>query len=193
MEPIVIIGFGGLAREVYSTLLEINAQYKKFNILGFIDEETQNHNKEYDKVRVLGGLDFLVESFTGVNVVVAIANTAVRRKIIQKLMSHSFRFPNIIHPKVSLGINIKIGEGNIIQPNTTLTCDVSIGNFNIINSNCVLSHDTEILNFCTIHSASVITAPTLIKDNTFLGVNVVISTPTVVQEDTVLPSKSSII
>lgn len=59
MKDIVIIGTGGIGREVAWIIEEINNINSTWNIIGFIDDNSKTWEKEFNGYRVLGGIEAL--------------------------------------------------------------------------------------------------------------------------------------
>ena len=55
---IVIVGASGFGREVLWTLHDCNKKSKKYNILGFIDDNKSLWGKFINEFPILGGLDW---------------------------------------------------------------------------------------------------------------------------------------
>ena len=59
MKNIVIIGAGGVGREVSLIIQQINELEPTWNLLGFIDDNTDNWGKVINGYSVIGGIDSL--------------------------------------------------------------------------------------------------------------------------------------
>ena len=58
MKDLVIIGAGGLGREVAQLIMDINQDKKTWNVLGFIDETIEKQGSVINDTAVLGGFDW---------------------------------------------------------------------------------------------------------------------------------------
>ena len=145
MKDVAIYGFGGFGREVACLLNKINELGKTWNLVGFFDDgfEVGTENR-YGKV--LGGIDALNSYKTPLNVVIAIANPKIIKKLVAGITNNKVEFPNLIAPNVNIFDTnaFEIGKGNIIFWGCRLSCDVAIGNFNLINGAVSLGHDVKI-------------------------------------------------
>lgn len=150
MNDIVIIGAGGLGREVQWLIERINEHDKKWNIVGYIDDGIEI-GTVIDGYSVLGGVNYLLKSDKKWNVVCAIGNATIREEIIHKLsVNHNLVYPNLIDPSVIISNRVKIGEGNIICPGVVISVDLKIGNFNLIDWNCTVGHDVVMDSYITL-------------------------------------------
>jgi FlaA1/EpsC-like NDP-sugar epimerase len=59
MTDVVILGAGGFARETCWVFLEDNEEKKKWNVLGFVDDNPNLHGTKLCDIPVLGGFDWL--------------------------------------------------------------------------------------------------------------------------------------
>ena len=169
MKDIVIIGAGGIGREVAYFIEEINEISPTWNIIGFIDENIEIHNKELNGYKVLGGLNALTELNVKPYVVVAIANCTVKKKIVERLEG-KFDFATIIYPTVKVSKYIEIGKGSIIYPGVILTVNTKIGNHVLLSANCGIGHDTVIGDYSSVLWGSNFSGYDNVGESCFIGV-----------------------
>lgn len=169
MKDIVIIGAGGIGREVAWIIEEINEVNPTWNILGFIDDNSEMHGKELNEYKVLGGLKYLKELDVKPEVIVAIANCEVKKEIVDKLEGE-FKFVTVIDPTVRISKYIEIGEGSIIYPGVILTVNTKIGNHVIISGNCGIGHDTVIGDYSSVLWGSSFSGYDVVGSECFIGV-----------------------
>ena len=169
MKDIVIIGAGGIGRELAWIIEEINEVNPTWNILGFVDENSEIWGKELNGYKVLGGLDILDKLESKPEVIVAIANCSVKKNIVAKL-NNKFDFATIIHPSVRISRYIEIGQGTIIYPGVILTVNTKIGNHVVISGNCGIGHDTVIGEFSSVLWGSCFSGYDVVGEECFVGV-----------------------
>lgn len=169
MKEIVIIGAGGIGREVAYFIEEINEISPTWNIIGFIDENIEIHNKDLNGYKVLGGLNALTELNVKPYVVVAIANCTVKKKIVERLEG-KFDFATIIYPTVKVSKYIEIGKGSIIYPGVILTVNTKIGNHVLLSGNCGIGHDTVIGDYSSVLWGSNFSGYDNVGESCFIGV-----------------------
>lgn len=168
-ENILIIGAGGLGREVAAMLTQTSLS-KAYNLLGFVDDNPEL--KVINGLPLLGDTNWLLSQKDALHCILAIANPAVKRKMAQKLQSCSnLSFPNIIHPSARLHHPdyIELGMGNIICDGTILTTNVKLGNFNIINLACTLGHDCVLGDYCSIMPGVNISGGAHLQNGVYIG------------------------
>lgn len=147
MKEIVIVGAGGLGKEVAFILRRIG----EHQLVGFIDDNQEKQGKLVVGLPVIGTLSCLQAWEEPLAVVLAIANGTQREKIAKQLKTNPmFTFPTIQDPSVLVGFNVSVGEGNIIMPHVTMTGDIEINDFNVIELKCAIGHDVEIGSYNTL-------------------------------------------
>jgi len=144
IRDIAIIGLGGFGRETEWLISRINVKEKKWNFIGFIDNENDD--------RVIGDDDFLIHYPNDLCVAIAIGNGDLRSKVSKKYKENKqLSFPTLIDPSVVISDKVSIGKGNIICAGTIITVDIHIGCFNIINLDCTIGHDVWMEDYITIN------------------------------------------
>ena len=150
MKKLVIIGAGGLGREVAQYVKDINLKHPTYELLGFIDDDPLQKGKVYNGDRVLGNITLLKE-MQGIYAFCAIANPSIKKKIHQQLKEYNCKFINIIHPTAYISSNVKLGKNVLVAPNCVLTTNITIEDFVLINPQCGIGHDTNIGEYTTLY------------------------------------------
>ncbi len=147
MKDIAIYGAGGFGREVALLIEQINNESKKWNFIGFIDDDP-THNA---KVPFLGSGEAANRTLNNVSIAVAIANSSSRAKIVSGLTNRTFDFPVLSHPGANLGSTSNhFGRGTIITDGVILTTGIFIGEFVIVNLATTIGHDVHIGDYCSV-------------------------------------------
>ena len=174
MKNIIIIGAGGVGREVSLIIEKINKLKSTWNLIGFIDDNINSWNRIINGYQIIGGMDLLETLPLDTYVVIAIANYNVKKKIVNKI-NNKFKFATIIDPKVYIHDYMTIGEGTIIYEGAIITANIQVGNHVIISPKCGIGHDS------------------IIKDYVSLLWNVNVSGNDVIEEGVMMGSGSTII
>ena len=174
MKNIIIIGAGGVGREVSLIIEKINKLKATWNLIGFIDDNINGWNRIINGYQIIGGMDLLETLPLDTYVVIAIANYNVKKKIVNKI-NKKFKFATIIDPKVYIHDYMTIGEGTIIYEGAIITANIQVGNHVIISPKCGIGHDS------------------IIKDYVSLLWNVNVSGNDVIEEGVMMGSGSTII
>jgi sugar O-acyltransferase (sialic acid O-acetyltransferase NeuD family) len=173
MQDIVIVGVGGLGREIAEWVEDINEVKPTFHLLGFLDDDTTKHGTTRHDLPVLGGLDWLAERSRTVSTVVGIGNPATKRRVVQRLQAHSAGFPNIVHPNAVVGRYVELGEGAVVCPGVIITTDIRIGRFVTFNFDLTVGHDSTIDDYVTLAPGVHLSGYTHVREGADLGAGVV--------------------
>jgi UDP-perosamine 4-acetyltransferase len=139
--PFIIVGGGGHARVVSSTLRRLGK-----SILGFTDPDKEATLG--DEIEHLGGDKVLTEKATsevaltmGVG---SVRDTGYRADIFTEQVENGFQLPPLVHPnafvatEATVEAGAQVMAGAVIQPGTSIRENV------IVNTNATVDHDCEI-------------------------------------------------
>lgn len=190
MNNIIIVGASGFGREV-AWLIENSDNW---NVKGFVDDNKDLENKSVNDYPVLGTIDFLLNANEKTNVVVAIGNPQIRKKIVERLQSNkNISFPNIVDKDVIIDRTITLGFGNIICKGNILTTNIEIGNFNHINLSCTIGHDVQFHDYITVYPGVNISGNVIMNDCVEVGTGTKIIQGKKIVEKTVIGAGSVVV
>jgi len=171
MKDIIIYGSGSIGRLTEQIIHDINQYEKKWNIVGFIDDNDNLHKQKIANHTVLGGIEVL-QKFDSISIVIAIGNTKSRLKLYELLKNdYTIDFPILIHPSAIIPQRVGIEKGTIIYPGVIIDVDVKIGRFNILNKLVTIGHDTKVGGFCILSPGVKIGGNVIIEDGVEMGIN----------------------
>lgn len=175
MKDLAIYGAGGLGKEVYLLLKEINSKTNEWNFIGFYD---RMYDKGYSNGygTVLGNLDDLNTVEKDLDLVIAMGDGNIRRLVVESIHNQRIHYPNVISQSVSWAdlSRTNIGQGNIIVANSAFSCDISIGDFNLMNGQVIFGHDVKIGDFNSIMPKVFIAGCANVGNDNFFGVGSII-------------------
>lgn len=180
---IVVYGIGGTSRHIVETLEAINddGPHRRWNILGFVDDNAELAGGEVIGYPVLGGgLILRTPVHARTQVVIGISNDrnlTVRKAIRDYLDSPDDRFPAILHPNVVHSKRSTIGAGSVLLAGSSLESLSSIGRHVIILSNSVVGHDIAVEDYVSIASNVVIGGFGRIGEFSYIGQGAVTRPP----------------
>ena len=99
--PLLLVGGGGLAREVLATVRLLPDEWKT---IGALDDDPSKHGADLDGVPVLGGSE-LIGELTDAAVIACVANAhrpAGRLGIVRRLNLPDDRWATVVHPMASV-------------------------------------------------------------------------------------------
>lgn len=171
---IVVIGAGGMAREIQWLLREINAVKLTYEFLGYVVSDL-NKCGDYDcHSAILGDYRWLEENRGSIDAVaVGIGTPAARLKVGRELgaLLPEVEFPALIHPSVILDlVSATIGAGVQICAGTIATVNITLGTLALCNFGCTLGHEA------VVGEGSVIQPGANISGGVVLGKGVLVGT-----------------
>ena len=142
MDEVVIFGAGGHGRVV----LDILAQAKSHQPIGFLDNNTQLHHRRVDGLPVLGGIDKAESLFAEGKrkAIIAIGDNGVRRDIARTVETIGYELVNAVHPSARLATNVSLGRGIVIAAGALVCAHAQVGDCAILNTGCIVDHESMI-------------------------------------------------
>lgn len=181
---LVIIGAGGLAREVYDLATSCWVSGDEQKIRGFLsDGPSDVESLGYPSVlsNVAGYQPQEEDVF-----ICAIGNVNHRKKTVEQILQKGGTFINLIHPTSILSPNVKLGMGVVIKPYCTLSCEVSIGSFTYLQGSVIMGHDVSIGDFCQINSFTFIAGNCVIGNQCVLNAGARLIQSTQIEDNAVV-------
>lgn len=138
--PVIIIGGGGHAKVLVSTLLFLGRE-----IIGFTEADEQKQGQNLAGVPIIGNDDTIlqykpdqIELINGIGSV----NLPVKRmEIYNRYKGLGYKFASVVHPSALLEKDTKISEGVQIMAGAIVQTGCTIGENTIINTGAILDHD----------------------------------------------------
>lgn len=151
IQNIAIYGTGGFGREVQMLIDQINGKNKKWNFIGFYDDYLEKGTL-VNESPVLGTISDLNNLKSELNLVVAIGNPIIKKKVVNEIINPLIQFPLLIHPSVLIGSRkyVSIGEGSVICAGVIITVNIKIGQHVQLNLYSTIGHDTIIGDFSSL-------------------------------------------
>lgn len=174
MRDLVIVGGGGLGREVCQVVEDINAARPAWRILGFLDGDPALAGTTRRSLPVLGDVDWLLER-PDVAVAVAIGDPVARRDVAGRLGPRDeARFPPLVHPRAWIGNGVAVGPGAMVLAGAAISTDITIGAFVVINKNAIVGHDAVIEDYATVSPGASISGFVVVGEGADVGANSVV-------------------
>jgi sugar O-acyltransferase (sialic acid O-acetyltransferase NeuD family) len=107
-------------------------------------------------------------------VVIAVANTSMRKKIAERCLNDGHKFWSVKALNTVIMDDVKIGEGAILNPFVTLTSNIKIGQHFHANIYSYVEHDCVIGDYVTFAPAVKCNGNIMIEDHAYIGAGAVI-------------------
>src|SRR5690606_4653761 len=170
----VIIGAGTQGQIYASYLIEAN-----IDIIGFIDDNPLLIGKKVNGIPVLGSYrDLYTPEFKQEiqAVYCPIGDNHIRVEYLSALHKEGYKIPSFIHPSVSIGPDVILGQavymlvGNIVMPFTT------IGSFLMVNQASTIAHHVKIDDGVFMSSGVNVGACMHVQEKAYIGMGVTVMT-----------------
>ena len=182
IKKLIILGAGSHGQEVLNIVNDINCESSQYEIIGFLDDDKNKFQKEFNGIPVMGPLKSISDypDAYRVTAIQNINNFWESEKNLKDVFWDAERFVNLIHPTASISSQCHLGVNCVIFPQVTIGVNVRIGNHVNILPNSVINHDSNIGDYCILASGVCVSGRVSLGKQCYLG-----SGTTVIQ-DTVL-------
>lgn len=191
MKNLIIIGAGGLGRQMFAWAKECKGYLENFDLIGFLDDNLHALDGFEGYPPVLSDIaSYRVKE--GDAFLLAIGDNESRIKFISNIKEKGGEFPTFIHPGAFVYTN-KIGEGCFITPLASIGVDVEIGNHCLIQGGALIGHDVKIGNNVRIDCNVVCVGGIQIGDNVCVHTGAIINHGVRVEDDSIIGAMSFVI
>ena len=166
-----VYGASGFGKEVMPLVRQQYPTLAKENFV-FIDDGAEF--QELNGYQVLGYTAFVAQASENKAVVIAIANSVVREKLVQRLNEDQIQHLDIQASNTIILDEVEIGEGSLLCPFTCLTSNIKIGKFFHANIYSYVAHDCVIGDYVTFAPGAKCNGNIHIEDHAYIGTGAVI-------------------
>lgn len=175
MKKLIIIGGYGNGTVVQSTVEDINAIEKTWDLIGFFNDfET----KDINGLPVLGRITYEDAAKylddPEVYFYYSLISVKFNFKFLHKLLDLKIpteRFATIIHPSAVVSKFAKIGYGVSIAPLVSIGPNVEIENFIHIFAQSLIGHNSKLKNYSYVANNACVGASVVLDEGAYLGTN----------------------
>ena len=170
-----IFGAGGFGREVMPILdSPRNHPANGFGPSCCVFIETNPSEQQVDGYPIISEAKFLGQVTKRRFFNVAVANSSVRQRTVEKFIAHGIKPILIQSTLASVSKSSDVGEGAILCGNTIITSNASIGRFFHLNIFSYVAHDCIIGDFVTFAPNVHCNGNVIIEDHAFIGTGAII-------------------
>ncbi len=165
--PLLLIGAGGLAREVIAA---VRLLPDVWGPVGALDDSAALHGTLIDGVPVLGRLDSLGDH-PDAAVVACIANARrplSRLNLVSRLGLPDERWATIVHP-AAVTSGASIGAGTVLLAGVVITTPLSIGRHVVAMPHVLITHDDEVSDGVTFAGRASLGGGVFVGESAYLG------------------------
>jgi sugar O-acyltransferase (sialic acid O-acetyltransferase NeuD family) len=152
---IIVVGAGGLAREVAWLCADIARAGGDVAFAGFVVSDVGRLGPTDDRTRVRGDLEWLrVHRDEYEGVVIGIGTPSVRRRLADEIdaLLGSTPWASLVHPSAVFDReSARFGEGSVVCAGVIGTVSVVLGRHAFINLACTLGHECRVGDFAVLN------------------------------------------
>lgn len=184
MKVLGIYGAGGLGREVCELANIINSKSPRWDNIIFISDFKET--EEVNGVKVFSFEEAKEKYKDYLEVVVAVGEPAVRKKLYEKVLEGQVTPATLIHPNVHVPSTTTVGKGTVIQFGCGISVNITIGNNVYMQPYVSLGHDDLIGDGCVLSCFSNFGGNISVGEYTYLGLSTCIKQGVTIGANTVL-------
>lgn len=160
MKRLIIIGGGGHGRVVADI-----AALAGYDRIAFLDDSLCG---DMPAPR-LGPCEDFEKYLAGCEFIVAIGNSAVRRKFQERIVSADGRMASLVHPRAVIASGAVLGRGCVAAAGAVVNPGAKIGDGVIINTAATVDHDCEVGDFVHVAVGAHLCGTVRIGSDTWIG------------------------
>lgn len=191
MKHLIIIGAGGLGRQMYAWAKECKGYLDDFDLIGFLDDNPHALDGFKGYPPVLSGISSY-EVKKDDAFLLAMGDNENRIKCITAIKEKGGVFPTLVHPGAFVYTD-KIGEGCFITPLASIGVDAVIGDHCLIQGGALIGHDVTIGNNVRIDCNVVCVGGIQIGNNVCIHTGAIINHGVKVEDDSMVGAMSFVI
>lgn len=165
---IVIVGAGGVGREVFDAALSAPPADRTVVVRGFVDDADLTPEQAGGlPAPLVGSLDVLADG--DVDYVLAIGDGDIRRRLDARLSRVGGRPRDVIDVSATVGSRNQVGAGVVLLPGARLSNGITLGRHVQIHVNGVVGHDSVLGDFVSIFPSATIGGSARVGDGVTVG------------------------
>lgn len=163
MKQLLILGAGGMGKDLYYTARHSIGYGTDFLVKGFLDYPNPEWDiKTYPPIL---GIEDSYEIQPDDVFTCSIGDVKLKRKICEKMKARGAKFQTLIMNKVEIRDGVKLGDGCIIDTDAHIGADVEIGENCLIQGCTIIGHDCKIGDYSRIDTRVTIVGGVIVGDN----------------------------
>ena len=160
---VTILGAGGHAKVVISTLLSANVKINKI-----LDDNPDKWGSRILSIKITGPLSEVDSSSAG-DAIIAIGDNKTRKRIVEKYQ-HAQWMMAVIHPDAYVHPSVRLGRGTVVFAKAVVQPDTVIGDHCIVNTGATVDHDCRIGNYVHISPGVNLAGEVCLDEGVFCGI-----------------------
>lgn len=191
MKQLLILGAGGMGKEIYYTARHSLGYGTEFEVKGFLD--FPNPDWDTSIYPPILGIEDEYDIQPNDVFTCSIGDVHLKRKVCEKMKARGAKFQTLIFDNVQIRENVKIGEGCVIDSYAHIGSDAIIGENCLIQAFSCVAHDCIIGDYSRIDVRSLLVGGVVVGNNVTVHTNAVVSHKVVLEDDSTVAALSFVI
>lgn len=169
--PVIILGSGDLAREVFATCLEAHPSWGEHRPLAFVDDNPERVGEMVFETPVWSWSQCREQAPRDARFICAVGSIQARQSMLATLkeMNPEASFATVVHKGAVVMPHVVLQPGVFVAANATLAIASEIEEHVVINQNCSIGHDCRIGARTVISPGCILSGRTRVGADSFLG------------------------
>lgn len=191
MKQLLILGAGGMGKEIYYTARHSIGYGTEFVVKGFLDfPNPEWDTNKYPPILCLED-DYEIQPddvFT-----CSVGDVRLKRKICEKMEARGAKFQTLIHKDARIRDNVTIGEGTIVDGYAGIGTDAVIGRNCLLQGFSSVAHDCVVGDYARIDVRALLVGGVRVGNNVTVHTNAIVSHKVVLEDDSTVAALSFVI
>lgn len=174
MKKLIIIGAGGMGREISHHATLCKGYNTEFKIKGFLDDDKDAMKGFKGYPIIIDTINHYIPKHDDV-FVCSMGDVVKKKRSIDIILDKGGEFINLVHPDASISKNAKMGKGCIILKNAFIGVECEIQDYALIQESAVIGHDAKIGKYTRVDCNVVCVGGIELKDEVTVYSNAVIN------------------
>ncbi|HVN96706.1 MAG TPA: acetyltransferase [Syntrophorhabdaceae bacterium] len=161
-ESVIVIGAGGHAKVVVSTLIAAGVEVSKI-----YDDHADKWKSSIFGIPIVGPLSDIGDD-SSVAAITAIGDNKTRKRVVARFPH--LRWIAVVHPAAYVHPNARIGQGTVVFAKAVVQPDAVIGDHCIVNTGATVDHDCRIGNYVHISPGVNLAGDVQLLEGVFCGI-----------------------
>jgi sugar O-acyltransferase (sialic acid O-acetyltransferase NeuD family) len=172
VEDLIIIGAGGTSRDIAEAVEDLNADGRRWNLLGFLDDDPAKQSTLVHDHPVLGTIEDASSRFRSARLIIGIANhrhPLARKSVVGRIGAARDRFATIVHPSAVVSRRATIGAGSAVLKIVTISPGAVVGEHVIVSHATAVDHEAVLHDYVTVAAHATIAGSATIFEGAYVG------------------------
>ena len=174
MKNLIIIGAGGMGREIFVLATQCKGYNTVYQIKGFIDDNTDALQGFSGYAPVIGTINEYIPEADDV-FICSMGDVVQKKSSTEAILARGGEFITLIHPEATVGKNVQMGRGCIVLTKAFIGVECILDDFVLIQASAVIGHDVKIGKYSRVDCHVVCVGGTELKEDVTIHSSAVIN------------------